>query len=309
MDKSPKTSPRILVAVDFSAQQDAVVARALDLAARLEAELFLLHCASPLELSVVAIEPVYLPAIVMERFASDHLLAASTRIEELAQSLSAPGPVHSLVRATTPVEGILELTKELDCDYIVMGSHGAGMDRFLLGSVAESVVRYAPCPVIVQRESEQVAPIESVLVGIDFSSYSRPLVELARSLASTSGEIHLLHCWQPPHLDTAHVFGAPGHESLIAALNDGMKAHCEELDRFVAELPADNRYCLHVEAGRPAKTMLESFDEYGVQAAIVGAHDAKSVGEHLLGSVADRILRHAKTTVLLTEAARARWAS
>ncbi len=272
----------------------------------MDAEVVLMHCASPVELSLVAIEPVYVPAAVIERFTSDHLAAAAERLEKLAGVMKAPGGVKTIVRATTPTAGILSVAKESDCDFIVMGSHGAGLDRFLLGSVAEEVVRSAPCPVVVQRESEDIAGIDSVMVGIDFSPYSRPLVELARTLASDTGSIHLMHCWQPPHLDSAHVFGDPGHASLVSTLSDGMQMHCRELERFAADLPDDDRYCLHVESGRPAQTLLDSYDELGVQAVVVGAHDADAV-QHLLGSVSDRVLRHAKTTVILTEACRERY--
>lgn len=308
MENSPKTQPRILVPVDFSSQQDAVVARAIRLAARMDGELILFHCASPVELSMVAIEPVYVPALVMERFVSDHLQAASAKLADLSQSLRAPGPVQTMVKSTTPFEGIVTAADELDCDCIVMGSHGAGLDRFLLGSVAESVAAAAPCPVVIQRDTEEVEAIDSVLVGIDFSVYSSPLVELARNLAGETGKIHLLHCWQPPHLDTLHVFGDPGHAGLVSALTEGMQLHSRELERFASDLPDDERYCLHVETGRAAQTLLDAYDEYGVQAVLVGAHNAET-SESLLGSVSDRVLRHAKTTVVLTEAARARWAA
>lgn len=306
MLNSPKTSPRILVPVDFSAQQDAVIARARLMADQMGAEIILLHCASPLELSMVAVEPVYLPALVMERFTSDHTLEASNRLAALAETVHTARPVQTLVRSTTPFEGIISAAKELDCNFIVMGSHGAGLDRFLLGSVAEAVARAAPCPVVVQRDSDEVTPIESVLVGIDFSPYSKPLVELARSLASETGKIHLLHCWQPPHLDTAHLFGNPGHAGLVSTLGDGMQQHCTALDRFADSLPDDARYCLHVEAGRPAQTLLDAYDEFGVQAVLVGAHNASSM-ELILGRISDRVLRHAKTTIVVTELARKHW--
>jgi nucleotide-binding universal stress UspA family protein len=51
-----------------------------------------------------------------------------------------------------PAAGILRVARDLDCDLIVMGTHGRmGLARLLLGSVAEKVVREAPCPVLTVR--------------------------------------------------------------------------------------------------------------------------------------------------------------
>lgn len=249
---------------------------------------------------MVAIEPVYVPATVMERFTRDHTAAATLKMEAAAQELRETTPVEIVIRHSSPVQSILSLAKELSCDAIVMGSQGAGLDRFLLGSVAEAVTRAAECPVIVARATEQASEFRKVLVGIDFSSYSLPLVDLARSLAHPAAQIHLVHSWQPPHLDSAHLFGDPGHESLYATLNDGLQQHVSALEAFASQLPADRRYRLHVETGRPAAVLLATYDSLGADAIVVGAHDSDRV-ENMLGTVSDRVLRHADTTALLTE--------
>ena len=61
-------------------------------------------------------------------------------------------------------------------DLIVMGTHGRrGMKHLFLGSVAEEVVRFAPCPVLTFREQKEPKPdlaLENILVPIDFSDHS-----------------------------------------------------------------------------------------------------------------------------------------
>jgi nucleotide-binding universal stress UspA family protein len=74
---------------------------------------------------------------------------------ELREKLNRLHPENGTVRVThrlvegAPVEEILHMAKETGCDVIVMGTHGrTGVGRVLLGSVAEGVVRKAPCPVL-----------------------------------------------------------------------------------------------------------------------------------------------------------------
>src|SRR5262249_59188485 len=65
-----------------------------------------------------------------------------------------PVPVEYLVREGDPVAEILRAARARDCDLIVMGTHGrTGLRRLLLGSVAEGVMRKAPCPVLTARPS------------------------------------------------------------------------------------------------------------------------------------------------------------
>jgi nucleotide-binding universal stress UspA family protein len=57
--------------------------------------------------------------------------------------------VRSLVEVGPPVATILSTAKALNCDLIVMGTHGrAGLGHLLMGSIAEKVLRKAPCPVL-----------------------------------------------------------------------------------------------------------------------------------------------------------------
>ncbi len=63
--------------------------------------------------------------------------------------------VESVIVTGIPFEEIVRLAKELPADLIIMGTHGrTGMSHLLLGSVAERVVRSAPCPVLSVRQEE-----------------------------------------------------------------------------------------------------------------------------------------------------------
>jgi nucleotide-binding universal stress UspA family protein len=60
-----------------------------------------------------------------------------------------PGAVEYRVEDGDPATEIAALAREVECDLLVLGTHGrTGLDRLLLGSVAEKVLRKAPCPVL-----------------------------------------------------------------------------------------------------------------------------------------------------------------
>lgn len=73
--------------------------------------------------------------------------------EALAQAQVAGLTAEGKVRAGDPAEQIVAYAIEVRADAIVMGTHGwSGIKNFVMGSVAESVLRTAPCPVIVVRD-------------------------------------------------------------------------------------------------------------------------------------------------------------
>jgi nucleotide-binding universal stress UspA family protein len=84
--------------------------------------------------------------------------------EELAQKLRAvqappPAiPVDHMLEEGDPVSTILQSAERAGCDLIVMGTHGRrGLGRLLMGSVAEEVMRKAPCPVLTVKSPVAVA--------------------------------------------------------------------------------------------------------------------------------------------------------
>lgn len=89
--------------------------------------------------------------------------------------------VYSHFRVDVPWVGITRLATELEANFVVMGSHGRhGVARWLLGSVAEGVVRHAPCPVLVipmaaQVDVPKIEPACSMCIASRRSSQGRDL--------------------------------------------------------------------------------------------------------------------------------------
>jgi nucleotide-binding universal stress UspA family protein len=149
---------KILVPLDGSPEAAAALPHAEALAARFGATLTLLRVVSPaavLPVVAPATPPLMHPAGVVD---ATPLLEADRReaerdLEATAQALAARGLAVSPERVEgEPAEAILRRARELPADVIVMTTHGrGGLGRLLFGGVADSVLRSAPCPVLMVR--------------------------------------------------------------------------------------------------------------------------------------------------------------
>jgi nucleotide-binding universal stress UspA family protein len=137
---------RILVPVDFSEHSDLALASAGALARRFGAELDVLHVIA--ELGVP--DPYFADAAelrALTKAARDRVPEALA--ERVDQVLGEDVPAGTHMEVGTPAAAIAEFAGEQGSDMIVLGSHGrTGMERVFLGSVAEGVVRRAPCAVL-----------------------------------------------------------------------------------------------------------------------------------------------------------------
>lgn len=145
---------RILVPIDFSECSRVAVRQAIDLAEKYGAALELFH----------AYEPPYYVGDVLIQIPDKPALSVHDYIRESAQKLldemlsGIEGldkvPHASDLVAGVPADAILEKCQSVEYDLIVMGTHGRrGLSHLLMGSVAERVIRQAPCPVLVLRDS------------------------------------------------------------------------------------------------------------------------------------------------------------
>ncbi len=157
---------QVLVPTDFSEPSDAALAYGRELARAFGAKLHVLHVAESL-MTTAGIEyfSASLPEVQagIEEAARKKLQTIITAQDR--EELQAEVAVRTW---TSPAAGILEYAKEEDIDLIVMGTHGRGaMSRFLIGSVAERVVRTAPCPVLTVHRPEHdfLAPDVVALVA------------------------------------------------------------------------------------------------------------------------------------------------
>lgn len=94
-------------------------------------------------------ESIYIDMESLEEYSKSILTSIKDDIKEDL-------PIDTLIRSGRPWEEIVEEAKSGEYDIIIMGSHGLGfIDRLLLGSTAEGVVRRAECPVLVVKSEQE----------------------------------------------------------------------------------------------------------------------------------------------------------
>jgi len=147
----------ILVAVDLSDCTDIVIKKASALAKSLSAKVWLLHVAEPEpEFVGYDVGPQTERDAVAQHFRDEHralqALATGMRTEALETTAL-------LVRGMT-VETIVAEASKLDADMIIVGSHGRGaMQRLLVGSISEGVIRHAERPVLIIPTHKRGQPV------------------------------------------------------------------------------------------------------------------------------------------------------
>jgi nucleotide-binding universal stress UspA family protein len=165
----------ILVAIDYSPHAAEALRWAESLAQKYRARLLLLHvlaaggkATTPLESTLARPSPASYEEMAHGIWARYQTVggleaAARARLEAFAERrLSRPVSAQVRVAVGKPAEQILRVAREVGADLIVMGTHGrTGWRHVVLGSVAEAVLRQAPCPVftvgIGERESSASA--------------------------------------------------------------------------------------------------------------------------------------------------------
>ena len=142
------TATHILVPTDFSAYADQSLDYAIELAKTLQARLALLH--------VIHLTPLALGDLGASGYVSylqDTEIDAQQRMQAALDRVHREGLEGEAATVQgVPFQAIIDTARDKGVDLIVMGTHGrTGLTHVLMGSVAEKVVRLAPCPVLVTR--------------------------------------------------------------------------------------------------------------------------------------------------------------
>jgi nucleotide-binding universal stress UspA family protein len=157
-DKTEKSV--VLVGVDLSPSSHEILEAAVGIARRAPTELHIVHV-----LPLVPSDMIGASRADRDLEYAAQIEQARERLDRLAMEVSnAVKRIAGHLRVGSPDVEIAQLASDIGADFVVVGTHGRrGWDRLLLGSVAESLVRHAPCPVLTWRPKaipiwNQIAP-------------------------------------------------------------------------------------------------------------------------------------------------------
>ena len=209
--------------------------------------------------------------------------------------------VQEQVEGAAPADQIVAYADDADIDLIVMGTHGRrGVERLMIGSVAEDVVRTAPCPVFTIRNESEVAPgraVHRILVPIDFSDASDAAIAHARELALTYGaQIDLLHVVEEVIYPSS--YGVEPASIPTAEVVDRVE---EALAGLAREEIGYEHVTVKAVPGYAPTEILDYADDHDVDLIVIATHGRSGLDRMLLGSVTERIVRRAPGPVFVAK--------
>ncbi len=289
----------IVVGVDFSPSSDVAATSAANLARRHRARLHLVYAGAVPDISPHGRETYFSEAVrAMNNAEFKH---AREQLTALSHRLA--GDELEIVTAVIdgpPAAAIEKAAKELKADLVVVGSHGrTGAERLFLGSVAERILRIAPCSVLVARTPFLQTGARRVLVPIDFTDATDATLAVLPSMVAEEAEVELFHVWGP--LDATMYASAwvltGGIENLRKQLGDGAD---KQAARHLAELEAHGvRARFFNEEGHAREKILQRLEHQPYDLVVMGSHPRGRLPRWLLGSVAERVIRHTAISALV----------
>ena len=278
----------LLMATDLSARSDRALERALRIAGEHDASLTILHVVDedlPATLADAQGEAA-------QRAIRDHIESATAADRPQVTIEVAYGRAHA---------EILEMSETIDADLIILGVHreDAFKDMFR-GTTAERVIRAGNVPVLLVKERSD-DPYRRIMVGVDFSVYSRRAVEFAIRFAP-AGTFNLVHAFDVPfkgflnNADTKREVSKQ-HESKFQEMVEAEMATF--LSTLEARTPALKRI---MKEGTVHEVIHGQVQSLRPDLLVVGTHGRTGVAHALLGSIAENMLRAPPCDVLAVNA-------
>ena len=280
---------KILLATDFSPESQNALKCAISLAKRYESKLFLTHAISE-EASLTAGDAWPALADIARRNARKSMV----ELEQMQELQSLPHDV--VMQSGETWEVLSRVVSDQNIDLIVIGTHGSGgIDKLMLGSTAEKVVRHATCPVLTVGPLVRLLSLErfsNILYATDFSTGSLRALNYALSLAEEDrAELTMLHI----------IESKPASE---AELVDWKRRDRERLSQLVpTDIDLPSKPEIEVEAGAPAKEIVRLADARNAELIVMGSHSDGVVSTHLPWTTLHHVLQHAHCPVLTVRAA------
>ena len=307
-----KSIRHVAVATDFSSHSREAARLAFAIAKWAGADLTVIHAHEPIG-SHYPGSAALLPELIVDQIEQASTERIRERLEELQKELERGVPSSEIPKMWLTVatgslsEAICTGALEAAADVLVIGSRGKSqIASWLLGSVVREVAATAHCPVLVTKGShgkEDFAGFANVSVGIDHTELSKPLIKSVLGLTCESGHLSLVNAWNFPAFVEQDAT-ASDLQTAVSTLNaEAIAWEAHRLEALRDELGlGDDRATLRVELGKAAAQLLEHAASTKADLIALGSHARASLPDRVLGTTAERVLRHSEVPVLMLPA-------
>ncbi len=297
----------ILVPTDFSAPADHALLYAASLGERFGATIHLVH--------VVTASDVHADGSTddfpdLEAFLEKADLAARAKLDAGVDHRGmAEATVERVVqRSVNPHEGIVRYAEEHPIDLLVIALHGnSPLSQAVTGSVAEKVIRYAPCPVLVVERGDRdfvdpdtgAVQLDRVVVADDLGdSAAGALAFAVARFAPYAPEVHLVNTVQ---MKAPRATAESGGISYAYEVNPRQKDKLkgELVSRAEGVVPADWSLVTEVIQGNPIKAIAAYAADVQADLLIIGRETNRTFKEKLVGGTSELFVRHAPCPTLI----------
>jgi nucleotide-binding universal stress UspA family protein len=291
-----KSIRRIVYATDLSPVSEPAWAQAQRLGRLFDADVLAVHVLPPLPLLPAE---GYVPPRVYEELLDGAHREAQARLDALLRDAGSTVRLKVRLESGPPASRLLEVVTEEAADLLVVGTHGrAGLERLVLGSVADRMVRQAPCPVLTVRpapESGARGPIRRICYATDFSPTARAAWAWVVAIASAAdAAVDLVHVPFEPVADR-HL-PAESIQAMARLFQDQGRMQAEQLLER-SPLPRE-RVHVRLSPGVPGDRIVRYAREHAADLIVMGTHGWSGIVRWMLGSVAHYVIQTAPCPVL-----------
>ena len=298
---------KLLVGIDFSPLSEVALAHAMRIAARHQAEVILAHAGTLVDPAETALAPESAALAEYRRILDDHQADSRARLTALARDVTARGlRASELLLDGFADSALVDGAEKVDADLVVLGTHGrTGLERLLLGGVAERVVRLCRRHVLVTRKlPDGQEGFRRVLVATDFTPLAERALDAALALVEPGGTVELVHAWHLPAFSGSLVPSPMSDAALEPVKTSVEQGAREKLDALLAARAAGASAAQVVTQASiinepPSRAIAARAEEGGPDLVVMGGHGRRGLRRWILGSVAEATVRHAPCSVLV----------
>ena len=296
---------RILIPLDGSALAANALKPAMRIAQAQEGETLLLRVVEPVP---VMMGDAFGQPLVWPIETTTELSAAAQRYLDAVKEEWQPvlPKINTCVEVGTPANSIIGHAEQHDIDLIVMTTHGtSGIERWMMGSVAERVLRNAPCPVLILRGEESLT---HMMITLDGSYLSEMVLEPALALASSLGaRVTLLRVDDPrEHPDMALYQSIASADDTMAEryrldfYNQSQRYLQNVIDQY-SDQPLEIKFDLG--RGNAAKQIVQAAERDGCELIAMTTHGRTGLSRWRYGSTTEKVLRSAEKALFVVRPA------